>query len=166
METRSSRCGATGSEVSSEHQDAGSTPSLVQWVKDQVLPQLRLRLQLQLRSDSWPGNSTCRGVAKKGETGTWKYIGNITHKKSQQLLNFTNRKYLIQITNKHLAIHGNCTLRWRFVGCIYCPKVKQSTSASRSAIEKEHTLPDVFTMSTVCTVVKSSFSLSFEIITL
>ena len=41
--------------------------SVVLWVKDLVLLQLRLRSQLLLGSDSWPGNSICQGVAKKGK---------------------------------------------------------------------------------------------------
>ena len=49
----------------------GSTKSQVQspalWVKDPGLPQLWLRLQLQLRSDLWPPNSTCCAASKKGK---------------------------------------------------------------------------------------------------
>ena len=41
--------------------------SVVLWVKDLVLLQLRLRSQLLLGSYSWPGNSICQGVAKKGK---------------------------------------------------------------------------------------------------
>ena len=36
--------------------------------KDSMLLQLWLRLQLQPRSDPWPGNSTCSGAAEKGKT--------------------------------------------------------------------------------------------------
>ena len=36
----------------------------MQWVKDLVLPQLRLRSLLQLGSDPWPGNSICHRAAK------------------------------------------------------------------------------------------------------
>ena len=35
------------------------------WVKDLVLPQLRIRSQLQLGSGPWPRNSVCSRVAKK-----------------------------------------------------------------------------------------------------
>lgn len=35
-----------------------------QWVKDLVLPQLQLKLQLQLRSNPWPRNSISYRVAK------------------------------------------------------------------------------------------------------
>ena len=45
--------------------DAGLIPSLAQWVKDLVLPQLQLRLQPQLRCDPWPGNSIHCRVGKK-----------------------------------------------------------------------------------------------------
>ena len=47
--------------------DAGSIPSLAQRVKSLALPHLWLRWQLWLRSNSWPGNSICRGVAQKGK---------------------------------------------------------------------------------------------------
>lgn len=63
----SSRCGTRGSEVSLQHWVSGSFPGLAQWVKELMLPQLRHRLQLWLRSDAWPGNSMCLGVAKRGE---------------------------------------------------------------------------------------------------
>ena len=42
----------------------GSTGTWVQCVKDQVLPQMRLRWQLQLGSDPWPRSSICHGAAK------------------------------------------------------------------------------------------------------
>lgn len=29
------------------------------------------------------------------------------------------------------------TFRWRFVGCMYCPRVKQSTSASRNTVKRK-----------------------------
>ena len=48
--------------ASLERWDTGSIPGGAQWVKDLVLPP---RLKLQLRSDPWPGNSICPGVAKK-----------------------------------------------------------------------------------------------------
>ena len=47
----------------------GSIPgSLARWVKDPALLQLQLHLQVQLRSDPWPGNSICQGAAKKEKT--------------------------------------------------------------------------------------------------
>ena len=54
-----------GSAVSWELQDKGLIPHPAQWVKNLALPQLWLRLQLWLRSDPWPKNSICHGVAKK-----------------------------------------------------------------------------------------------------
>ena len=54
-----------GAAASWEPWDAGFIPSPAQWIKDSALSQLRLRLQLQLRSDPWPGNSVCHGAAKK-----------------------------------------------------------------------------------------------------
>ena len=43
----------------------GSISDRAEWVKDPESPQLRLRLQLQLRSDPWPENSMCHGAVKK-----------------------------------------------------------------------------------------------------
>ena len=54
-----------GSAASWERWDAGSIPSLVQWVKDLTLLQPWLnRSKLQLRSDPWPGNSLSLGAAQ------------------------------------------------------------------------------------------------------
>ena len=44
--------------------DSGSIPAPAQWVKDLALPQLKHRLQLWLRFDAWPENSTCLRTAK------------------------------------------------------------------------------------------------------
>ena len=54
-----------GSAASWECWDAVSIPSLAQWVKVLVLPQLWLKSQLRLRYDPWPRNSICHGAAKK-----------------------------------------------------------------------------------------------------
>ena len=54
-----------GSAVSREHWDVGSISGPAQWIKDLVLLQLWLRLQLKLGSDPWTGNSICLQVAKK-----------------------------------------------------------------------------------------------------
>ena len=40
-------------------------PTVMQWVKDSVLPQLWCRSQLQLRFRLWPRNSICHGCNKK-----------------------------------------------------------------------------------------------------
>ena len=50
-----------------EHRDAGSMPRLALWVKDLAKLQLRLRLQLHLSSDPWPGNSICEAAAINGK---------------------------------------------------------------------------------------------------
>ena len=46
--------------------DADLIPGLAQWVEDPALLQLWCGLQLQLRTDPWPGNSICHRAAKKG----------------------------------------------------------------------------------------------------
>ena len=60
--------------------DVGSVPVLAQWVKDLTVPQLWLRLQLQLGSDPWPRNSVCCGALKNKKLNLKKK----THKKLQQ----------------------------------------------------------------------------------
>ena len=66
MLVRSSCHGTTGSATSLQHQDAGSIPTRHSGLKDLAMPQLQHRSPLQLRSDPWPGNSTCRaGQPKK-----------------------------------------------------------------------------------------------------
>ena len=47
------------------HLHAGLIPSPAQGVKDPALPQLWLRLQLQLGSDPWARNSIWFGAARK-----------------------------------------------------------------------------------------------------
>ena len=49
----------TGSVALWERWEMGLIPSPAQWVKDPALPQLRLRLRLQLGSDPWPRSSKC-----------------------------------------------------------------------------------------------------------
>ena len=58
-------CDTMGSAASWQCQDTGSIPGPAQWVKDLVLPLLRLRLQLLLRSNPCPKNSICHRAAKK-----------------------------------------------------------------------------------------------------
>ena len=50
--------GSAGTQVQSPARHSG--------LKDPVLLQLQLRSKLLLRSDPWPGNSMCQGMAKKG----------------------------------------------------------------------------------------------------
>ena len=57
--------------VSWEPWDSGSIPSLAQWLKDLVLPQLQLRLQLWLEFDPCPGNPR---VAKKKKKKSWETV--------------------------------------------------------------------------------------------
>ena len=47
--------------MSLQHQDAGSIPSLVQWVKGSGI----VRLKLHLRSDPWSGKPICHRAAEK-----------------------------------------------------------------------------------------------------
>ena len=54
-----------GLAVYGELWDVGSIPGPAQRVKDPALLQLRLRSQLQLRSDPWTRSSLCHKVAKK-----------------------------------------------------------------------------------------------------
>ena len=67
--------GARGSSASLEPWGIGSIPGPAQWVKDPVLPQLWHRSQLELGSDSWPGNSIRHGAAKneKKKNTMWYY---------------------------------------------------------------------------------------------
>ena len=48
-----------------QHLCSAGHSGVAQRVRDLVLPQLWRRSQLWLRSDPWPGNSICRGAAKK-----------------------------------------------------------------------------------------------------
>ena len=57
---RSFRCGAMGLAASWELWNTGSIPSLAWWVKDPVLLQLWLRLEMKLGCDPWPRNSICQ----------------------------------------------------------------------------------------------------------
>ena len=62
-----SHYGPRGLASSWQSRDAGSIPCPAQWVKDLALPQLQLRLQQWLGSDSWPRNSIflCEAKTKK-----------------------------------------------------------------------------------------------------
>lgn len=67
--SRSSHCGARGLAELLQHQDAGSIPGRIQWVKD-----LELLLRLWLWSDFWPRNSIWYGAAQKEKNqflGPW-----------------------------------------------------------------------------------------------
>ena len=90
QQTRSSCCGAIGSVVSLQCQDAGFISGPAQWLKGSVLPQLWCRLQLQLRSDPWPRNSMCHGVTKKEKKGK--------KKKKKKIQTF---KFAVQIGPKY-----------------------------------------------------------------
>ena len=57
--------------MSWEPWDSGSIPSLAQWLKDLVLPQLQLRSQLWLEFDPCPGNPR---VAKKKKKAGRQYF--------------------------------------------------------------------------------------------
>ena len=58
--------------------DAGSIPSLAQWVKDLVLQQLWLRLHLWLRSDPWPRSSICQsGQKRKKEYRSFAFLSRL-----------------------------------------------------------------------------------------
>ena len=57
--------GSTGLAVSLEPCNTGLIPSPAQWIKDPVLQKLQHGSQLQLRSDTWPGNSISQRAAKK-----------------------------------------------------------------------------------------------------
>ena len=64
---KSSHCGATGFVASQECWDMGLNHGLVQQVKELVLPQLQLSLQLQFRSDPGGGAPCAAGCPKRGE---------------------------------------------------------------------------------------------------
>ena len=68
----SSHGGAMELVESWERWDVGSIPGPEQWVKNPVLLQLQFRSQLWLRSEPWPRNSVCCGVAKKVKTSKQK----------------------------------------------------------------------------------------------
>ena len=51
--------------ASLQHQDRGSIPNPVQWVKGSDIAAAAARSQLQLRSDPWPKKSKCHRAAKK-----------------------------------------------------------------------------------------------------
>ena len=51
--------------ISVQLQDAGSIPGLAQWDKGFGVAAAAAKSQVWLRSDPWPGNSICRGAAKK-----------------------------------------------------------------------------------------------------
>ena len=55
---KSSYCDATGLMAFWVCQVKGSIPGLAKWIKDPGL------LQMWLRADPWPGNSTCLGADK------------------------------------------------------------------------------------------------------
>ena len=55
--------------LSLEHRDAASIPGPAQWAKDLALLQLQPRLKAAaFGSDTWPGSSVCRGLAKTNKS--------------------------------------------------------------------------------------------------
>lgn len=88
-----------------------------------------------LDSNNWVAVSHCLRGQEDGNLQV--HTEHYTKKLTASYFYLWTVKIYFKLLRKYLATPDTCTLRWRFVGCIYCPRVKQSTSAARSAEREE-----------------------------